>query len=132
MTWRQSEMAAFGPLVEILGADDARMAYERAHAVSSKSRYGLDESLFGCIERLDVDEPSPDHETWLGDRIGNTDLVLVYDRLNAFRLPGPLFLDHWQDMFCPSRDDVIILPTSGGWALFYCHEDVFEFARNPP
>jgi hypothetical protein len=32
-------------------------------------------------------------------------------------------------MFCPSRDDVVIVPTGGWWALFYCHEDEFEFAR---
>jgi hypothetical protein len=53
----------------------------------------------------------------------------VFGRKDVFRVPARVFLDNWQDMFCPSRDDAVILPAGGGWALFYCHEDEFEFAR---
>ena len=56
-------------------------------------------------------------------------MLLVFGRDDVFRVPASLFLSNWQDIFHPSRDDVVIVPDSGGWALFYCHEDEFEFAR---
>jgi hypothetical protein len=128
MGWRHTELAAFGPEVVPLSDLDALAAYRRASEFSSKTRYGLDETVFKQIDRLNVEDPGPEAWRWLAERVAG-ELLLVYAQDAVFRISAPLFLDSWQDMFCPSRDDVIILPVEGEWVLCYCHEDEFEFAR---
>lgn len=129
MGWRHLEMTAFGPDVAPLDRPDAAAVYDRAMRLCSRTRYGLDETVLPGIERLDVDEPGPDAQQWLSERVKASELLLVFGRDEVFRTPAAVFLAGWQDMFCPSRDDVIIVPAGGGWALFYSHEDEFEFAR---
>jgi hypothetical protein len=126
--WRGSELAVFGPDVVPLDRADAAAAYNLAMKLCSQSRYGLDDAMFLAIERLDVDESGPYAQQWLAERIMPGELLLVFGRDEVFRVPSGLFLSGWQDMFCPSRDDVVIVPACGGWVLFYCHEDEFEFA----
>ena len=132
MGWRHSELARFGPEVVPLDIPDALAAYNWAMALCSRTRYGLDETGFGDIERLDVEGAESAARVWLAARVGDGELLLVFGRDEVFQVPAPLFLGNWQDMFCPSRDDVVIVPAGGGWALFYCHEDEFEFARCSP
>jgi len=127
--WRNSELAAFGADVVPLDRPDAAAAYDRAMGLCSRTRYGLDETTLGRIERLDVAEPGPTAEQWLVERVGTGLLLLVYGHDEVFRVPAAVFIGGWRDMFCPSRDDVVIVPDGGGWVLFYCHEDEFEFAR---
>ena len=130
--WRHSELVAFGPEIVPLSDADALTAFRHAWDCSSQSRYGLSETAFADIERLDVEDPGPEARRWLAERVGGGKLLVVFGRDEVFQMPAPLFLDRWQDMFCPSRDDVVIFPAAGGWALFYCHEDEFEFARGGP
>jgi hypothetical protein len=132
MRWRQLQLAGLGPAVIPLPTEEAAAVSRRASACTSRTRYGLNEAAFDSIDRLDVEEPGPDARRWLAERVGAGELLLVFGPGESFRLPAALFLDRWQDMFCPSRDDVVILPASGGWALLYCHEDEFEFARGGP
>jgi hypothetical protein len=129
VSWRHTLLAAFGPEVMPLPHADASAAYNRAMGLCSRTRYGLDESALPAIERLDVEESGPAVMRWLAERVGGGDLLLVFGRDDVFQVSAPLFLDRWQDMFCPSRDDVLVMPVGGGWALFYCHEDEFEFAQ---
>lgn len=121
-------MACFGPDVVPLSDADALAAFRRAWDYSSPARYGLNETAFAAIERLDVD--GSDVRVWLAARIGVGELLLVFGCDEVFRVSALIFLDRWQDMFCPSRDDVIVLPVAGKWALFYSHEDEFEFGRS--
>src|SRR5262249_27462486 len=118
MSWRHTELAGISQDVIPLSDTDARAAYSRANECSSKTRYGLDETAFEQIDRLDVEERSVDTQRWLAQRVSG-DLLLVYGRDAVFRVTAQLFLDRWQNMFCPSRDDVVILPVDGRWALFY-------------
>jgi hypothetical protein len=129
MGWRRSELAAFGSKVMPLEQSDAITTYEQATELCSRTRFGLDERSFAAIERLVVEEPSPLVQQWLVERVGTGDVLMVFGRDDVFRAPALQFLHHWQDMLCPSRDDVVILPVGGGWVLFYCHEDEFEFSR---
>lgn len=129
MGWRHSELAAFGPDVVPLDRLDAAAAFDRAMGFCSRTRYGLDETAIAAVERLSVDEPGPDAQHWLAERVGAGELLLVFGQDEVFRVPAAVFLSGWRNMFCPSRDDVVIVPAGGGWVLFYSHEDEFEFAR---
>jgi hypothetical protein len=128
MNWRKEELSALDPQIVDLQETEARVASRRAYGYMSKTRYGLDETKFAGIDRLDVDDPPPGTKLWLAERISSEHLLLNFDRDEVFRVPTELFLERWQDMFCPSRDDVVILPVVGTWVLYYCHEDEFEFA----
>jgi hypothetical protein len=130
--WRHSELAASGTEVVFVSGTDALAAFRIASDCTSKLRYGLIETAFAQIERLDVEEPGPEAKQWLAERVGDGDLLMVFNKDEVFRVPAAQFLNQWQEWFCPSRDDVVILPARGGWALFYCHEDEFEFARGGP
>ncbi len=116
MGWRHWELAEFGPEVVPLDHSDAVAAYSRALALCSRTRYGLDETAFATIERQDVEEPAA--RQWLAERVGSGDLLLVFGPDEVFRVSASFFLACWQDIFCPSRDDVVIVPSGGGWALF--------------
>ncbi len=115
MGWRHSELVAFGPEIVPLSDADALTAFRHAWDCSSQSRYGLSETAFADIERLDVEDPGPEARRWLAERVGGGKLLVVFGRDEVFQMPAPLFLDRWQDMFCPSRDDVVIFPAAGGW-----------------
>ncbi len=134
MSWRRNDLSAFGHEVTWLEAPEAWTAFRRAVDCTSKTRYGLNAEVFPAVERLDVDEPRPEGRAWLASRVGSNDepLLLVFGRDEVSMVRASFFLDRWQDLFCPSRDDVVILPRAGGWALFYCHEDEFEFAYGGP
>jgi hypothetical protein len=131
MDSHREEFAAFGAAVTWLDKDQALAAFHRASDCTSKARYGLNDERFANIDRLEVEKSEPESRQWLVDRIGDTNepVMLIFGKHDVCALPTSLFVDRWQDMFCPSRDDVVILPFSQRWALFYCHEDTFEFAR---
>lgn len=129
MGWRHSELSGIGPEVVQLDRQDAAATYHQAVTLCSRTRHGLNETRFSAVERLKVEGSEAAARAWLAERIGSGELLLVFGLEDVVRVPSTLFLDHWQDMFCPSRDDVVIVPVVGEWALFYCHEDEFEFAR---
>ena len=134
MGWRRDELSAFGAEVAWLNRAASLTAFRRAQESISKSRYGLNEAVIAAIERLDVDQPGPEARQWLSERVGIGDdpLLLVFGEDDVCEVRTSFFLDSWQDLFCPSRDDVVILPAECGWVLFYSHEDEFEFVRGGP
>jgi hypothetical protein len=121
----------FGFEVTWLEKADASKFYELAMDCSSRTYYGLNPDFFDPLERLSAIDCGPEVREWLSERVGSGEesLVLVFGKEDACIVRASFFLDRWQDLICPSRDDVIILPLSGGWKLCYCHEDEFEFSR---
>lgn len=131
MGWRRNELSAYGSDVVWLSDAEATAVSNRAQQLTSTSRYGLNEALFASIDRLNVDELTAPAKAWLSERTGdgNERLLIVYDENDVCEVRASFFIENGQDLFCPSRDDLVILPVEGQWALFYCHEDEFEFAR---
>ena len=134
MSWRRNELAVFGSEITWLPDAEALTAFRRAWDCSSSTRYGLNDEAFSSIDRLDVNDPGPEAREWLAQRVGGGDdpLLLVFGKDEVCMVRAAFFRDRWQDLFCPSRDDAVVLPEGGGWALFYCHEDEFEFATGGP
>jgi hypothetical protein len=125
--WWRNELARFGDRLTWLDEGETSRAYEFAMRFSSKSRYGLEPDAVRNIERLDVDDPSVDSNTWLIERIGMDSVTVILSRQEICRMEGSFFAAEWRDMLCPSRDDAIILCEGSAGILFYCHEDEFEF-----
>jgi hypothetical protein len=56
MNWRRLEMTSFGPEVIPLERADALAIYNFEMGLCSRTRYGLEETSFSAIERVDIDD----------------------------------------------------------------------------
>jgi hypothetical protein len=56
-------------------------------------------------------------------------LVVVFGEKDCFECASGFFLEAWQDIFCPSRDDAIVYSEQSPFILFYCHEDEIEVGQ---
>lgn len=89
----------------------------------------MNEKTVGHIERVDADVHSDSIESWLVNRCSGTDLRVIFEPDAVFDAPVKFLLANWRDIFCPSRDDALIVSLDQDWVMFYCHEDEFEFGR---
>jgi hypothetical protein len=131
MGWRQVKLAHFGDQLGWLDESKAAATYDRGMAFCSKSHYGPDPAKFVRIERLDVDDSGTDSSEWLAPKLDPGPVLIVFSHSDVCQATTSFFIENWRDLFCPSRDDVIILPKLGDWVLFYCHEDEFEYGVGP-
>jgi hypothetical protein len=122
-------MAHFGDRLAWLSESEATSAYECALRFASKSHYGLDPATVAGIEKLDVDDVGPAAREWLSDRLGAGSILVVFGKRQVCRMDNSFFVENWQDLLAPSRDDAVILQDEGTGVLFYCHEDEFEFGQ---
>jgi hypothetical protein len=131
MNWRKKELSHFGNEIDWAFEAEAQNIYSEAIKYASKTHYGLNEEEISTIEKISVEEPSQEIQEWLIHRIGDKsrDLTIVFGRDEVCKVRKEFFVENWQDIFYPARDDVLILPEIGDWVLFYCHEDEFEFGR---
>ena len=86
---------------------------------------------FATIVRHSADVSAEVGCRWLRERQPDLSLkVLVsWQRVSAVRTTWEIFTAHWDDFCYPSSDDVLVWPESERWALFYFHEQEFQFGR---
>src|SRR5688572_12836160 len=112
MHWRAKELAEIFPEAEWLPESDARAVYDRITPFLSRDHYGLETTTVRDLQRIHADAAAPD---WLSSRVPHNDvLLLIFDPQQVCRISAAAFLKHWQDAFCPSRDDVVIVSERGG------------------
>ncbi|MDO9017466.1 MAG: hypothetical protein Q7V43_11185 [Myxococcales bacterium] len=118
-------------MLEWLSASEAAAAYKRAIRVDNQADYGLDPRSVVDLEHFEICRDLEAATNWLRGRIGQPlgRVLVVFGEHDSVRLCARDFLFHWSRMFGPARDDVVILSEMGGWALFYCHDDWFEYGR---
>ncbi|MCB1277714.1 hypothetical protein [Prosthecobacter sp.] len=127
MHWRAKEFSETLTDADWLSESDARVVYDRVTPLMSRDHYGLEATAVRDLQRIPADAAATD---WLSSRIPQDEsLLLIFGSREVCRVPAWAFHEHWQDLFCPSRDDVVIISERGGWILFYCHEDEFEYGE---
>jgi hypothetical protein len=81
--------------------------------------------------RMNVDDKSNEATVakWLDHVIPNDDneLMLIWDRRTAVRVPRVLFVRRWDDFWYPSSDDLSVIGADGRWHLEMHHHGSFEF-----
>ena len=131
MDWRKQELNEFSEEIIWLSSNDAYEKYVEALNYCSKSKYGLNELSISDIELFNIESDASELEVspWLVNKIGHSsqELLIAYSEVNVAELSTVFFIQNWRELFLPARDDVIILPKSDKWIMFYCHEDFFEF-----
>jgi len=105
-----------------LASEDADRAFERARRFKRAS-----------LLTQSADVPNEDGRGWLRERhAGLSDIVTIaWSPECALRTTWQVFTDYWSDFCHPSSDDVMVWPDSERWALFYDHEERFEFVQGP-
>ena len=105
-----------------LGDREARLAFEHAQSFQREC---------GIIHSADVSDE--DGCGWLQARHGDlNDIVTIsWSPECALRTSWQIFTHYWSDFCYPSPDDVTVWPDSERWALFYHHEEQFEFVQRP-
>ena len=104
--------------VRWLEPEKAKNSYQYALNFSSTQYYGLNPETVRDIEKLERYSDSVAKE-WVKERLSSSNTVQVVssDQL-VFVIPADQFLENWQDMFLPVRDDAIILHNTNKTVMF--------------
>jgi len=96
-------------------------------------RDSLSPQEFTTIVRHSADVPAEVGRSWLREQQPDlsAQVVVSWQQDAAIRTTWEIFTAHWDDFCYPSSDDVIVWPESERWALFYFHEQEFQFGQRP-
>jgi hypothetical protein len=135
LAWRWTD-AKYAVLTDATLAQMQPVEQREAERMFQRSlRFLVRDSLspqeFGSILRQSADVPVEVGRRWLREQ--QTDLsarvFVSWQQDTAIRTTWEIFTAHWDDFCYPSSDDVIVWPQSERWALFYFHEQEFQFGK---
>ena len=113
-----------------LKALEAKNLWERTSQLLSCD--SLAEEEFGEIVSLDTSsvifEKARDWMNCLQPDRAIT-VRISWDQNTAISTTWNIFTRYWNTMCYPASDDVVILPSSADWVLFYYHEETLHFGR---
>jgi hypothetical protein len=126
---RSAEYEKAGVAARWLAPERARNAYDYALKYSRPERYGLNEQGVSNIDRLVIGSYSV-ADAWLKERFDSNGTVqIVYGESEVSVMDTTTFLMRWRDIFCPGRDDSIVIHNLSPAILFYCHEEELEIGQ---
>ncbi|GAB2889237.1 hypothetical protein ACCI51_18980 [Microbulbifer echini] len=126
MDYRRQQIEELNLGERWLGAEHAQSAYDFALKYSATDRYGLNTDTVSSIDRLEIESASV-AKNWLSDRLDSVGSVqVVLNENEVFVVQSDRFLESWQDIFMPARDDAMIIHNNSKIIVFYCHEDELE------
>ena len=128
MLLRRNQLSEFAPDIQWLGNGDSKLVFSKAAANLGKFQFRLNPSLFSSVERQGNIGDEQFIREWLARRVGFSDapLFVVYTDDAVCAVRTSFFLEHWQDLFRSGRDDGIVVPPAGMWALVFWQQH-FEF-----
>lgn len=111
-----------------LGADEAERIYRESLRFLGTD--GLEEQQFESVLIRRADISTADGCSWLRSQCADLSEQVTLSWLpgTALRTNWDFFTARWDDFCYGASDDLIILPDSGRWVLFYHHEEEFHFA----
>lgn len=131
--WTSPKHALFSP-AELAGLHPCSGA-EAAHIYLDSrpfaTRLGLDPRWFSSVLVHDADTPVAEGCSWLRGQCADLteQVTLSWDRGTALRTNWEFFTAQWDDFCYPLSDDVLVLPDSARWVLFYHHAEIFYFGN---
>jgi hypothetical protein len=127
MSYRVAQIESLGLGARWLSPERSKNAYVFALPYTHSKRYGLNEDTVEDIQRLEIS----DHgyaKRWLSDRLlAEGTVQVVFGDDEVFVVDAAKFIEHWHQIFVPSRDDAVILHNLNNQVLFYCHKEELEF-----
>lgn len=127
MSYRPVEFEELGIVARWLDAEHAKNAHEFALRFAHPKRYGLNEESVEDIQRLEIVN-YPQAKRWLADRFRADGTVqIVYGNDEVCVIQASSFVERWDEIFRPSRDDAVVLHNLCNEVGFYFHEEELEF-----
>lgn len=127
MSYRVAQIDSLDLSARWLSPEHSKNAYEFALPYTHSRRYGLNEATVNEIQRLEIS----DHrfaKRWLAERLlAEGTVQIVYSDEEVCVLESAKFIEHWDQIFVPSRDDAVVLHNLNNQILFYCHEEELEY-----
>ncbi|WP_444912314.1 hypothetical protein [Microbulbifer sp. PAAF003] len=129
MKYRKAEIERLNLSVRWLNSKNAKNAYDFTAKYCATDFYGLNSEVVESIFRLKI-ESNTITDAWLKSNFNTEGTVqVVFSENEVFILATSIFLDAWQDIFMPARDDAIVLHNDSNKILFYSHEHVLEIGQ---
>lgn len=94
-------------------------------------RDNLSPQEFATIVRHSAEVPVEVGTRWLRELQSDlsVQVFISWQQDAAIRTTWEIFTAHWDDFCYPASDDVVVWPESECWALFYFHEQEFQFGQ---
>ena len=101
------------------------------YSLTFSDAYGLSESQFENISRVEAMAGSPGVREWLSACHAEPDqwVVVSWDHRHAVLVRWNMFCEYWDDFCYPASDDVTVWPPCEEWALVYLHHGEFVFGE---
>ncbi|AWF80339.1 hypothetical protein BTJ40_05685 [Microbulbifer sp. A4B17] len=129
MKYRKAEIERLNLSVRWLNSKHAKNAYDFAAKYSATDFYGLNSEVVESIFKLEIESDSI-ADAWLKSNFNTVGTVQgVFSENEVFILATNIFLDAWQDIFTPTKDDAMVLHNNSNTVLFYSHEHVLEIGQ---
>ena len=127
MSYRVTQIESLGLAARWLRPEHSKNAYEFALPYTHSKRYGLNEATVEEIQRLEISDYRS-AKRWLAERLlAEGTVQIVYGDDEVCVMDSAKFIEHWDQIFVPARDDAVVLHNLNSQVLFYCHEEELEF-----
>jgi hypothetical protein len=126
MSYRVSQIESLDFGVRWLSPERSKNAYAFALSYTHSKRYGLNETTVEDIQRLEISDYRC-AKRWLAERVFAEGTVQIVYGDEVCVVDSEKFIEYWDQIFVPARDDAIVLHNLNSQVLFYCHEEELEF-----
>jgi len=130
MQWRMQELRHFEEEIKWLPAPQAKQAYSLAHRHYCRAQKSLNPANTTGNERLALSDDFELAKQWLLAKLPSCgELVVVFENGDCFTCSPQFFIENWEDIFLPTRDDATVFAELDPFIMFHCHENEIEVAQ---
>ncbi|WP_417763664.1 hypothetical protein [Shewanella sp.] len=129
MNYREKDFNALNITARWLDKPHAKHAYEFACSYSASDSYGLQPKKVQHIIQHQITSTSVASH-WLATHFPNSGTVqIVYGSDCVCVVNTQDFLQHWDEIFMPGRDDALVIHNLSRVVLCYCHDQILSLGE---
>lgn len=93
-------------------------------------KFTLNKDRFKTFEEKDFN----DDYSWTTKRLlefenREDEVILIWATGQAILTDLQTFIDNWEDFYCPSSDDLLIINSKRDWIIYLAHYECFQFGQ---
>ena len=114
-----------------LQSDKASNAYSFVTTFCRADYYAIDKAKVEQYSEHKISNHSI-AKRWVSSLVSTEGTVqIIYGEDEVVIISAKDFIDRWQDIFCPGRDDAVVLHNLTKVILYYCHEEEWTYGQRP-
>lgn len=127
-----ADLAAIRPLSLAKAQEIATLTMPYLHSLAGSPRGAIPEHYCSPAEEVSAEGDAATVGAGLKELpVDDQSVVISWDPRTAVLTTWKVVYTYWDDFCYPSSDDVIVVPLSGAWLLWYDHEERFVFGFLP-